>query len=963
MRLNVPCRPGPIAGLIVLFVLGMGMPGSALAQEAAAGTEEAKPLPIELDLQTFLFDSSNASMQDPVWDIKPQAGQRLVFLPLRIGAIEEKAALSRCPIKPRSGRFIGYYIPVSKDGHASHDKTLDVDELIGAGADQLQSLLFASDEEGDAAPGTEDPPREQESELQPVPASAPRMARELVLHPDGTVQWEMDRVFSGATLKPASEQSPYPYKIDARLLAEKEPPRPERITRNDGEDPRLYAQRKRELQLKQRADQQAFRDLRNSLRELPDEFREPMPPVIYAVYSLTESDRLLLQGRPPLPWTIKNDEQEMLKKLAQGAGGLVEGDTDATLSSIKQAAQAHVLSARGAAFAALRGGLASKVKIDDPGYELIVELLNSKDPVARRVALYGVARAQPASIASAQLLGIAGKNAVASAERELLKFSELRQLFEIEIANPESVELLVSKVNTALADQQGPSASSVISEVLKAVGRGGEFGGNTIPQSSIDAMVQGLDLDKVSGEQLTKVIQIVIDQAPGSAIAAGWMDAQLLGGKDSERIHQTLELLSKTQVATAGTSESGEPTAPTTIPIDSAEHGMIRAISGSDPLLRARAWPVIDRFHLAKPKLVQDGAAEDLNKDLEALQSLFDLVMSKALAEKKTPTAIVSFLDNPHEGGLAEAAPRQMVLLLLEPGVDQAVAQLVAEQMMGSEGRLSAAFSSLKPADQPAAAAALYKAKEQDPPLATGLLAGSDRSIGPWFLGEVGQGRLPDAKAWSLQAGGPANGGETKLLQVAASGDSGVASSAAAALVVNAGGDANDELAFAQTVGLMDDRNQETIKQAWIDFKTKLHTRILEEAQGSYRLVATLRQAPEPVEPPSPDALTGGEAQEQQAPEPPTARYELGLVNLRAAGATVSLSVEGIALSVSPDILGIRIDSLASLKALESPDLKQLPMDQLSMPIDLLPQEDGSWSGQVELPDQRVVGVLLELAS
>ena len=49
---------------------------------------------------------------------------------------------------------------------------------------------------------------------EPTPEYAPRLTREILLHPDGTVQWSMDRAISGGTVQSASEQNPYGYKLD-----------------------------------------------------------------------------------------------------------------------------------------------------------------------------------------------------------------------------------------------------------------------------------------------------------------------------------------------------------------------------------------------------------------------------------------------------------------------------------------------------------------------------------------------------------------------------------------------------------------------------------------------------------------------------------------------------------------------------------------------------------------------------
>ena len=261
MRLIARYPRRPLYGAALLALLLFVGPG--LAQDAAEPTppqpvpveeqdkgEEAEPMSIEIDLERLLFDSRGGNLQDPVWQLQAEPGKRILLLPFTVDNVNRVNKLSRFPITVRTGRFIGFMIPKPELTNQRSDGA-DLNRIIRAAPGELQQLLFEqAEDDGASEPETNSSPEEDARE--PTPDEAPRLARDIMLHPDGTVQWSMARSFHGGKAQGASESNPYGYKIDPQQLRDAQPPKPERITRNEGEDSRAFALRKREQQLADR---------------------------------------------------------------------------------------------------------------------------------------------------------------------------------------------------------------------------------------------------------------------------------------------------------------------------------------------------------------------------------------------------------------------------------------------------------------------------------------------------------------------------------------------------------------------------------------------------------------------------------------------------------------------------------------------------------------------------------------
>lgn len=971
MRLNARSRrlPTPWPVLLCLFALiclpALAQDEPALepvapAEPAEDKAEDLGPMSLEIDLQRLLFESRGSNTQDPVWRLSPSPGKRILLLPFTVDNVHRVNKLSRFPISVRTGRFIGFVIPKTDATNRSTD-SIDLTQVIRAAPEALQEMLFdRADNDKPSDQPTNNSPSEDEAE--PTPESAPRLAREITLHPDGTVRWPMERAIRGAELQSASERNPYAYKIDPQQLREAAPQKGERLTRKDGEDSREYALRKREHQLAEREKQNAYRELRDGLRKLPESFSEPRPTVLYAALEVPAGDTVSFQGPSPLPWTLDADKKKLLEELSRGTAAFQEAEGKDLAGKVVTMIKDHPLDARAIALATMRSKLAGQVKTDDPGYEVITRLLQSNDVPTRRIALVGVATVTPPTLASARLIGVAGEAALGE-ERKMLSFASLSKLFSTQADDPDNARTLIDRVSQAITDPEGPSAPRVIEKVLESLSAGQANVRQELDEAALDVMVKSLDLSGVTPDEVAGVVTTIIERAPTRPVAAGWLDRQLLGSPDHEVINQTLSQLYEAKVmppqtddpTTPGpdpatpepTQEAGQLVLSGTIPMTRQDHALLRLFDSDDDLQQAAAWAVLGRFHLALPKqepATEPEATEDAPEDPTLV--LFDAVLDKADTRDKMPASVVAFIVNQKDPVLQKVANDRFVALLADPAMSEKASRAALAAYLATPERYSQTIAEYSSEAKRRLLETTYRAQGQEPPLMAGMVADKGETL-RWFTGLVKeQGKLPTNGDWTAFA---LSRGEGSLLQNAGSADTTLAVAAAAALVVSAGGDERQEQAFAQNVALMEARTPQEVKKQWEQQRGKIFADAYKRAQGAYVLVVTLRQADTP-------------GSDDQTPKP-VKRIELGLVELQAEGLELSLSLKTVEVSAAPGRLAIQIDKPTSLRSFDTPELSKIAPDHLSQPIALLPQEGGAWSGEQSIPGGQILGVSLEPAN
>lgn len=994
----------PVARAMVVGCLVAG----CWAQPTARAQDQPHP-PIELDLQRIIATAGNGAQgerfQDDVWDLRPEPGRRTVLLPIRVTTGSEAYELSRPTIGLRSARFVGWYVPEQasqqQGGRPNNDDTIRVGDsrdlgalLLGEdapddrGRDELASQADALDAATDG------------SAYDPVLEGAPRLARKLMIYPDGSVGWEMDRAFNGAEPRAASQGNLYGYKLDPEAIRNEEPPRPERLVRQQGEASREFSARRREQQETYRDEQQAYRELRDTVRELPEEYREPGTGVVFAVFDAPDRDEWTYTGDTPLPWEVSRQDLDAISDLARGArGGNGEGldaQTDETVRALAGLAQrGGVMDQRAIALAAYMGGLADYVVANGEGYRLLRTLAGSPDDQTRAITLGAIARVQPPSRASAQLLADAARNETGEMA-EMLQLAAMRSAFRIEAGEGGNTGLLLTQVNDALGRAGGPPPSQVLEEVIDALEPAESSGRTGGSDSTAQAtLLTQIEFDRIGDDMLPGVIAMIIRRSPDSTLAAGWLDQQLLRSADTARTDLTLRLLSQADASSSliqpitdeiqdlvfgpNPDDAGRPrlTLDGVIPLDSAQHGVIAALTSGDAERRALAWEVLRHFELVGG----DSAGQ------EGVREVFDRIVDIGLdvtSHPSTPPSVVDFIDNQNDSALAEHARGRMLELLSTEGVATAAAQRAARRIVSSGHDYRQALSGMEPADRAVLVSRVYFLMTGEVPAVVGLIGDSGRrDLADWLAEQWQAGRLPDEAAWAQAAGD-----HEQLIRLIGSVDPGIAGGAAAALVLRAGGTAQQQDDFVQTALTLSDRSPEGVLAAWEPFRRDIFAEHLSDAAGQYRMtlnvysVTSGSPAAEPARQDPGSGSAGGRggrapgrlvepglqpggrapargAETPAAPRELLATYDLGIVQLRVQGGEVALSMDAVPIRLAEERLALRIDDASTLATFPTPGLDELPLSQLTGPIDLLPTDADTWVGTIELPDGRSLEVTL----
>lgn len=953
-------RPAVFIALFVLIATGPAAPGQA--------NEDASPRPtLELDLGRLVYEKQGISqIRDKVWSLQPQPGRRLVALPVYINPVIETTELSRSPLKVKAGRFIAFYIPQvnSRDATWSgiHMPKLMAAEAQAFGKMMLQradGIVTPNQPVGQASQPLAEPKpvKGENAPLGPAPETAPRIARSIFLYPDGSIQWEAERSISGGLLNNASQANPYGFKLDPEQLNAKRPSKPQRITRQAGEDARTFAERRREAQKSDREKVDAFRTLRERVRDLPEVFREPAPPAIFLIFETTEGNGITIDGPAPLPWALSETDLQLYASLTQ-ANPSDESSANLFESLFKKASN-DAMAARTAAVGAYRSQLTRKVASGDPGYALMKTLATSNDTAARRVALLAIAQTHPPTLASVQLLQDANASLAGGVRREVQFASLDGALSLLSGADAQRVGVIVKQINDVIADPQGPDARRIVDAVLLAFSSDAGPARTRLSPESTAVLISELSFSSLTNDEWPGVIDSVVARAHENDVAAGWVGMQLLKSVDKERVRAALQRINAITDEPAGASEEGVPDIHRTrqqaikkmLALRSAGHGLLPLLSSDDTSLRTLAWQAVGRFAIAKPLNGEPVAVEEQEG---ATVQLYEQVIRVALKQQKTPTTLIDFILNQTDPLLKQAGLEKMVGLLVNEDVGTEAKRAVAELVLTTEGAYNQAVFAMGLEQRVQAVAELYRARDLEPPLVIGLLRAEGMPLENWLGGQFAADTLPTTAQWVAEAG-EGSAVEPKLLSVAADLDPIAAKAAGAALAQHAGGTTTEQLEFSILVDAIKPRTTENINEAWARFKEKIQSRVFKEANGAYQLVVTMYPAGARVQQ---SADERGEL-DQPASEPPT-RIELGLVEFRSEKIDLSLSVEGVELSASPDRLAIRIDPLSSLRTFDATPLGPVPLEQVTSPMDLTPDESGGWAGESVLSDGRVLAVSLE---
>jgi hypothetical protein len=932
---------------------------------------------LELDTAALLNDDRvfEDSVDGNIWSIKAQPGRRLIQLPMVVTPTDGDTRLASPQIKLRGGRFIAWRIvqdpqTAGQAGGAASRRIVRRDDVPSIR--NLRGLDVAGlDQLGQSRDQGSPPPRQALGRDEPdeaLPDGVPILTRDMTVTSSGSIVWGLERAIPGGEIKTGTQG--YFLKLRPDRLKALEPKRPERQTRSaGGQNSRESAAKRRDEENKFRDQAKAYRELRDEVRKLPDEFQARLPKRLWAVFEV--SDRFSdfsFNGPPPMPWRLSQQDMQTLRETASrstgGSGGeLSTKDFTAISQMTLLLADEHPLTQRMVANTLAQAGLFGQAKTGGALYRLIEGTLAGSDPQAKRTITAGLAKTLPPTPATLGLL----KNAFANLD-PASKLLALGGMLATENNDPVGQRNMLETANQMIADPDGPGVVYVLSELARAVADKPDV--VTLVGSSIR-------FDSLSAASLDQAIIYTADASEHSAVAAEWMENGLLGSASPTVVRRTVELLgtsapnggavsqiTKAMIeagfgpATKNTANQPKPQLRgiARIPIGSAGHSIYRVLNAGDPDLRALGWKALKHFQVYDDPSARNRSPQAPAGEPSAEPDRLDLILDAALRETVTPPQMVAFLVNQQD---PQAATRALVRIVVE-GRGPTIT-LAARSLVRSGRELTDPLHALDADQRGAFSARLYEAVTGSSPMFAALLRTTQPNapLIDWFARYVSTSGLPDANAWAQAAGG-----EDQLLTLAASSDPDLADAAVSALVASAGGDTLTARDLARRLANATDRSVGALREQWATAKKEIYISRLSHAAGRYRLIVNLRGSSDTTFNDAPP-FGGGFSIPSQTPEdfstaPLIKSFNIAGIELIADGQSLSLSSGTLTLGVSDARLAILLQDPGELKEFGDKELNQLPFEQITEPIELLPQGDRSWRGGDSLQDGRSVEVVFE---
>lgn len=937
---------------------------------------------LELDIAALLSDERvfEASVESQVWSIQPQPGRRLIQIPVIVTPKNQQTRLSTPSLKLKGGRFIAWRI-VRDDqnntgqasgggfgsGQSPSESPLSIGALRNIGQVDLNQLDQTAEQPQAASAQQVTEPTGELTEEVPV------LARDITVSPRGVMYWQLERAIPGAEVK--SGETGYLLKLRPDRLAALEPERPDRAntrqtggTRPSAAEARQAAEQRRNEELEFREKAQAYRDLRDHVRDLPESFQAALPAHLWAVYEVPErTDELGFTGEPPMPWSIKESDLTALKQVAtRSAGGaeLTAEDFAAVSQMTLMLADENPLTQRIVAGVLSRASMYGRAQQGDALYRLIDKLLKGGDPEASRTATAGLASTVPPTPATLALL----KGAFDQMDPGS-KLLALGGLLSTQDNDPAGQRQMIDTANQMIADPQGPGVAYVLEQLVIALANK--------PEGA--ALVGGgIKFDSLEGDALDQAIVYVADAAGTSDLAAQWMEHGLLGSANPAVSRRTVEVLATSAPGGGPISrlskalieltfgpadpDAQRPARPklrgiARIPITTTGHSIYRALNAGDPETRSLGWKALKHFQITEgntPAQPTTGFGEDA-----AAPDRLSLILDAAFAETVTPPQLVAFLANQQDAGPATAALVRVVVEGRGPAITQA-----AHALVRSGRQLDQPLQALSPEQRGTFAARLYESVNGSSPMVAGLLRVTDSrtQVVSWFAQQVSTTGLPDPSAWTS-----AVNSEQDLLTLAASSDPELADAAVAALVASAGGDELTARDLARRMSNATDRTAGALSEQWSKAKQEIYTEKLKHAAGQYRLIINLRgqAGGQPTDPfgggfEGSEEFPGAQDTNALANTPLISSINVALIDLQADGSSLKLASGTLTLAASDARLAIAIQQPNELKDFGNKELDALPLETIQGKIELLPQKDGSWRGAARLDDGRVIEVVFD---
>ena len=873
---------------------------------------EVEPI-IELDLKVFLEspDVMADVAGDGVWQVRAQPGRRLVQIPLRLRAGDGVSKYNPSTLRVVKGRFLAWRLG-------------ERPEKAPAGSRREQIVA--------------------ENEAQQPPS----MTRRFSLDEGWTVRWKLARFIPNGTV--VKSGAGYALLLDSDQLKAKHPGQRPRVTRRHNETTDAFRQRRRAATIAYREKSQAYGELSKSVRGLPKNFEQSAPSRVWAIVEVnTDQPVLGLVGPGDMTWSIDIADLVAVRRLiaskdkgvakASGRVGLT-GDAIAAIDAMDRLAVhgGHPYNVRAAAYGV---GMSDVVNAADPGdrlFKMLNRLVLHEDDVARRVTVKRLVTTFPPTAATRQLLAVASTEAIDTE----VQLSRLTTLLTLGGNDPDSHQELVVSANRMLTDGDGPAAEHILGKLIEAAEG---------HPDAIGTLQEGVRFADLEGDRRREAVAYVVARAGSSELAGRWLDRGLLGSVDAALVRLTLGTLDAAGRAGEsgrtnfidrgvellfgpGKKRGNEPNwvvpkveLSGTIGIGRADHGLIRVLEKQDREMIELGWRVLRHFRLG-------GGDEAPDEDeARSVRGACEALVSAATVVLPHESAVVEFLaDQPEWTGATDA----LVRLVLEG--DSELSLRAVRELRGSGRALGDALQKLSPDGRHVFAARVYEGDRRGVPLAAGLLraGGRDGVIVDWFGKRVSEGDVPGRAEWAR-----AFGGEERLLGTLISRDGELAAGAVGALVAMIGGEEADAEEMVQELEQIGERTLVNLEAHWIHTKAEIFTAKIVETAGWYELTLEVREVG--------DAEGFGLRWE----------VDLGRVYVQTDGRTLRFGNRAVALSAPAGRISIRVDNPEELKFVVHDKLERLPLDRIEGHLDLLPEDNGGWTGGARLVDGRTIRLVM----
>lgn len=655
----------------------------AVAQSAQTDTGGFR---LELDLEAMLTSRQvfDETVNGDIWAITPRPGRFLIQVPFKVKPGNQSFELDRrvVDLNGSGARFLTWRIrPVEVEEMETAQRT-EQQQAQGGGDSAGRRIANARDSRnqvygeltGDFSGGTGAyrnvggmnrggntggggiaPPTAGVAMVESFEGRKliPRFSDKMLVTPQGTVKWEMERrVNNGEVIE--SEQL-YTMKIDYAKLNERNPAYKDRDTatntraqvqqRSSREDrssrsssdrsqrqaPVRQTVSREELEreraeaemarVQARLEREAFQRLRSEVQDLNTDFEQELPQRLWAVFELSQLAKELdieSETFPHLNWVIQFDHLALLRELSL-RGFQVEADPEGRVTlgptNIAQlielgvlAEQKNVHSRRAVAYVLNFARMGRYTEMGNQLFFIFQSLLEGEDSEARQVAQKELLSTVPPTQATASLLKHVVRANVNNAGEQL---DAIANVFEFgaqgAAMNPAQVAEMINTAQQVLDDPNGPPPGKVIEKLLEAT-RGSDA---IIPQ-----LVSGIQFGRMPEQRLQQAMVTVVERAGDHPLAAGWLDMKFVGATNTELVRRSLEVIVSAEagaqslgpviewgmISVLGVPEDVEPTLKAKIarpiPIDNVQHGLVRALESGDPDIRDLAWRALPRFRL-----------------------------------------------------------------------------------------------------------------------------------------------------------------------------------------------------------------------------------------------------------------------------------------------------------------------------------------------------------------------------